>query len=118
MGDLVPITQHQNYVPARVRAELFYGIDCNLDEESRSLYHFLLGVSSINFGITYIKWATMEDAIFQLAQSEWGKKYSTATIKGYFYQLRKNRYLRFTYNKQLEARVLQLIDFIGENAKD
>jgi hypothetical protein len=118
MGNLVSITTHQNYVPTKVRAELFYGIDCNLDETARSLYHFLLGVSTINFGITYIKWATMDDAIFHLASSEWGKGHSTATIKGAFYQLRKNRYLRYTYNRELEARVLQLVDYIGENAKD
>jgi hypothetical protein len=117
MGDLIPITQHKKYIPEKVRAELFYGIDCNLDETSRSLYHFLLAISSVNYGITYIKWATTEIAIHELSGSEWGRDFSQATIKGAFSLLRKNRYLRHSFARVLDARVLELLEFIGENTK-
>ena len=117
MGDLIPITQHEKFILTKARAEWFYGIDCNLDENARSLYHFLIGVSNFNYGLTYLKWPTMEDAITNLQHSEWGRNHSTATIKNAFSQLRKNRYLRFTYNRELEARVMELIEFVGENAR-
>lgn len=117
MGDLVPLTQHKNFVPIKVRAELYYGIDPNLDETARGLYHFLLAVSTVNYGITYIKWATTENAIQELNHSEWGREFSTATIKGAFSLLRKNRYLRHSYVSVLDARVLELLQFIGEDAR-
>jgi hypothetical protein len=117
MGDLVPITQHKKYSPSKVRACLFYGIDPNLDENARALYHFLLAVSTLNYGITYIKWSTTEDAIQELNHSEWGREHTTLAIKSAFSLLRKNRYLRHTYNRELDARVLELLDYIGENAR-
>ena len=117
MGELIPITQHEKYIPSKVRADLFYGIDCNLDENARSLYHFLLSISSINYGITHIKWATTEIAINELNSSEWGREFSTATIKSAFSLLRKNRYLRHTYVRVLDARVLEMLEFIGENTR-
>ena len=117
MGDLVPITQHKKFVPSKVRAEFYYGIDSNLHETARSLYHFLMAVSSLNYGVTYIKWATTENAINELNTSEWGREHSTATIKGAFSLLRKNRYLRHTYVNELDARVLELLEFVDKTAR-
>ena len=119
MGTLHPITQHTNFVPCKVRAELFYGIDSNLDENARSLYKFLLGVSTMNYGITYIPWATTDIAIEELYKSdEWGKDLQMYAIRNAFSLLRKNRYLRHTYVRVLDARVLELLDYIGENARN
>jgi hypothetical protein len=117
MNNLIPITRHEKYMPTKVRADLFYGIDCNLDENTRALYHLLLAVSSVNYGITYISWPTTEDAISELLKTEWARNLQTYAVKNAFSSLRKNRYLRHSYVKVLDARVLELLEFIGVNAR-
>lgn len=118
MGDLVPITKHEDYVPVKVRACLFYSVDNKLNENAKELYFFLSKVCKRDYGVNYLPWPTMEDAVEQIIRSEFGKDLQMYAIKNAFSNLRKNGYLRHTYNRVLAARILELREYIGENATD
>lgn len=121
MGTLHPITQHKQYVPAKVRAILYYGIDPNLEEIDRAIYKFLTEVcihmDQIIRSIRYCKWSTMEEAIIEVASSEVARDIPTSRVQTALATLRKNRYLRLTFNHELNARVMELLDFVGESAR-
>jgi len=118
MGKLKAITEHKDYAPQKVRADLFYGIDGKLDDSAKSLYQFLWTVAKRREDRTgYLPWESMDHAIGEVVRSEYGKELSLSVVKGAFTQLRKNRYLHHTYDFILKARVLQLNEFIGEKAK-
>ena len=117
MEVLTTITKHPLYVPVKVRAFLYYGIDPNLDEPSRSLYRFLLGISKILHGLRYCNWPTMENAVIEVANSEWAKDMPTYAVRSAFTSLRKGRYIRHIYHTGLDKRVMELIGYIGEKTK-
>jgi len=117
MAELGIITNHKKYLPHKVRAFLYYGIDPNLDEPARALYRMLLSISKKFHSVRYCSWPVMEDAVIAVANSEFAKDMPTYAVRGAFTTLRKNRYLRHTFNVDLNERILELQEFIGENAR-
>lgn len=117
MGKVVELSSHESYVPTKVKALDFYKYDSNLDVVARELYQHLEGISKRKHSTTYLDWPTTEEAMNALFQSNWGKDLPGYVIKSAFALLRKNRYLRFTYDSTIQARILELMEFIGESSK-
>jgi len=117
MGSVTPITAHDDYIPSKVEASKFYLIDSALDENCKTLYEYLLTIAKQFDVMTYVSWATTGEAIDELLKSNWGRDLQIYVIKGAFATLRKNRYLRFQYDTTLEARIMELMEFIGESVK-
>lgn len=116
MGSVTPITKHEKYIPARVKARTYYLIDPNLDDTARSLYEFLFGEAKVWHCMAYLEWPTTDDALNNIYRSSWGKDLQMTVIRSAFATLRKNRYLRFQYESVLTARILELMEFVGERA--
>ena len=119
MGDLIPITKNEKFVPKKIRAELFYGIDSNLDEDAKAIYQLIISTSrwKTTDGARCMLWPTVEDAVIAVKNSEFGKDLTISKIHTAFTTLRRNRYIRHRYDSATGKRIMEVIDFIGVNAR-
>jgi hypothetical protein len=117
MDNVVPITKHEDYVPFRVDASKYYKIDPTLDEHSRTLYEYILSITKKFHDMAYVEWATTGEATDGLMKTTWGKDLQMYLIKSAFGSLRRNRYLRFQYDTTLGARIMEVMEFVGESIK-